>query len=161
MQHLECKMLRAIPTFDSAYPREFSQWIAQMDQLFMGSGYDMLHIHYILGIKLLGSACTNVLHHINNAQSWPEICATLVRKLSNILDVIDLITAFRQLRQNSGPIQDYNPSFMSISIIPNRSQILMIFTCFNDTAMAWTASTKTSTQNRSPRCEIIQCNFQS
>ncbi len=100
-----------MPTFDSAYPREFSRWIAQMDQLFMGSGYDMSHARYILGIKLLGSACTNVLHHINNAQSWPEICATLVRELSNTLDVVDLITAFRQLCQNSGLIQDYNAQF--------------------------------------------------
>ena len=68
-----------------------------MDQLFMGSGYDISHIRYILGIKLLGSAHTNVLHHINNAQSWPEIRATLVRELSNTPDVMDLITAFRQL----------------------------------------------------------------
>ncbi len=49
-----------------------------MDQLFMGSGYDISHARSILGIKLSGSAHTNVLHNIHNAQSWAEIFATLV-----------------------------------------------------------------------------------
>ncbi len=82
-----------------------------MDKLFMGSGYDMSHAHYILGIKLLGSACTNVLHNISNAQSWAEICTTLVRELSDTPDVVDLIMAFCQLCQNGGPIQDDNTQF--------------------------------------------------
>ncbi len=111
MQHLEQEMFRAIPVFDSAYPREFSRWIAQMDQLFTGSGYDISHAHSILGIKLSGSARTNVLHNIRHAQSWAEIRATLVCELSDTPDVVDLITAFRQLRQNGGPIQDYNAQF--------------------------------------------------
>ena len=111
MQHLKCEMFHAVPVFDSAYPREFSRWIAQIDQLFMGSGYDISHACSILGIKLSGSAHTNVLHNIRNAQSWAEIRATLVRELSDTPDVVDLITAFRQLRQNGGPIQDYNAQF--------------------------------------------------
>ncbi len=36
---------------------------------------------------------------------------TLVHELSDTPDVVDLITAFRQLRQNGGPIQDYNAQF--------------------------------------------------
>ena len=52
-----------------------------------------------------------MLHNIHNAQSWAEIHATLVRELSDTPDVVDLITAFRQLRQNGGPIQDYNAQF--------------------------------------------------
>ncbi len=67
MQHLEQEMFRAVPVFDSAYPREFSRWIAQMDQLFTGSGYDISHACSILGIKLSGSARTNVLHNIRHA----------------------------------------------------------------------------------------------
>ncbi len=111
MQHLEQEMFRAVPVFDSAYPREFSRWIAQMDQLFTGSGYDISHARSILSIKLSGSARTNVLHNIRHAQSWAEIRATLVCELSDTPDVVDLITAFRQLRQNGGPIQDYNAQF--------------------------------------------------
>ena len=111
MQHLEQEMFCAVPIFDSAYPREFSRWIAQMDQLFMGSGYDISHAHSILGIKLSGSARTNVLHNIRNVQSWAEIRVTLVRELSDTPDVVDLITAFRQLHQNGGPIQDDNAQF--------------------------------------------------
>ncbi len=65
-----------------------------MDQLFMGSGYDLSHARSILGIKLSGSAWTNVLHNIRNAKSWAEICTTLVRELSDTPDVVDLITAF-------------------------------------------------------------------
>ncbi len=60
MQHLEQEMFRTVLVFDSAYPREFSRWIAQMDQLFTGSGYDISHARSILGIKLSGSAQTNV-----------------------------------------------------------------------------------------------------
>ena len=82
-----------------------------MDQLFTGSGYDISHARSILGIKLSGSARTNVLHNIRHAQSWAEIRTTLVHELSNTPDVVDLITAFRQLRQNSGLIQDYNAQF--------------------------------------------------
>ncbi len=78
MQHLKHEMFHAVPVFDSAYPCEFSRWIAQMDQLFMGSGYNISHARSILGIKLSGSARTNVLHNIRNAQSWAEICTTLV-----------------------------------------------------------------------------------
>ena len=111
MQHLEREMFHAVPVFDSAYPREFSRWNAQMDQLFMGSGYDISHARSILGIKLSGSARTNVLHNIRHAQSWAEIRATLVRELSDTPDVVDLIMAFRQLCQNGGPIQDYNAQF--------------------------------------------------
>ncbi len=82
-----------------------------MDQLFMGSGYNISHARSILGIKLSGSTQTNVLHNICNAQSWAKICATLVRELSDTPDVVDLIMAFRQLHQNGGPIQDYNAQF--------------------------------------------------
>ncbi len=78
MQHLEQEMFRTIPVLNSAYPREFSRWIAQMDQLFTGSGYDISHARSILGIKLSGSARTNVLHNIRHAQSWAEIRTTLV-----------------------------------------------------------------------------------
>ena len=46
-----------------------------------------------------------------HAQSWAEIRTTLVHELSDTPDVVDLITAFRQLRQNGGPIQDYNAQF--------------------------------------------------
>ncbi len=56
MQHLECEMFRAVPTFNSTYPRKFSRWLAQMDQLFMGSGYDISHARSILSIKLSGLA---------------------------------------------------------------------------------------------------------
>ncbi len=111
MQHLEREMFHAVPVFDSAYPREFSRWIAQMDQLFMGSGYDISHAHSILGIKLSGSARTNVLHNIRHAQSWAEVRAILVRELSDTPNVVDLITVFRQLHQTGGPIQDYNTQF--------------------------------------------------
>ncbi len=82
-----------------------------MDQLFMGSGYDISHACSILGIKLSGSTQTNVLHNICNTQSWAEIHTTLVRELSDTPDVVDLITVFRQLHQNGGPIQDYNAQF--------------------------------------------------
>ncbi len=82
-----------------------------MDQLFTGSGYDISHACSILGIKLSGSACTNVLHNIRNAQSWAEIRTTLVRELSDTPDMVDLITAFRQLCQNGRSIQDYNTQF--------------------------------------------------
>ncbi len=51
MQHLEQEMFRAVPVFDSVYPREFSQWIAQMDQLFTSSGYDISHACSILSIS--------------------------------------------------------------------------------------------------------------
>ncbi len=82
-----------------------------MDQLFTSSGYDISHARSILSIKLSGSAWTNVLHNIRHAQSWAEIRATLVCELSDTPDVVDLITAFRQLRQNGGLIQDYNAQF--------------------------------------------------
>ncbi len=82
-----------------------------MDQLFMGSGYDISHVHSILGIKLSGYTWTNVLHNIHNAQSWAEIHVTLVRELSDTPEVVDLITVFRQLCQNGGPIQDCNTQF--------------------------------------------------
>ena len=108
MQHLEWEMFHAILVFDSAYPHEFSRWIAQMDQLFTGSSYDISHACSILGIKLSGSARTNMLHNICNAQSWAEIRMTLVRELSDTPDVVDLITAFRQLHQNGRSIQYYN-----------------------------------------------------
>ncbi len=52
-----------------------------------------------------------MLHNISNAQSWAEIHATLVRELSDTPDVVDLVTVFQQLRQNGGPIQDYNAQF--------------------------------------------------
>ncbi len=51
-----------------------------------------------------------MLHNISNAQSWAEICATLVRELSDTPDVVDLVMVFQQLHQN-GPIQDYNMQF--------------------------------------------------
>ena len=77
----------------------------------MGSSYDISHARSILGIKLSGSARTNVLHNICNVQSWAKIHAILVRELSDTPDVVDLITVFRQLCQNGGPIQDYNAQF--------------------------------------------------
>ncbi len=82
-----------------------------MDQLFMGSNYDISHIHCILGIKLVGSACTNVSRHIDTAHSWPEIHVALVKELSDTPDAVDLITAFHQLHQNGSSIQDYNTQF--------------------------------------------------
>ncbi len=77
----------------------------------MGPGYDINHIHCILGIKLVGSTHTNISCHIDAATSWMEICTTLVKESSDTPDLVDLITAFYQFCQNGSSIQDYNAQF--------------------------------------------------